>query len=125
MKLGFKQFLLFEEKKTYTKSDAKELGDSMNLDWEKYDLEQFRMGLEVESEHDDDSDLDVVDTEKDLAKIVIAHLNELPDYYSKLKSVEEEAPANVVGTGAGVAGLTEPVGKKSVIAFKKRKDDDE
>jgi len=123
MRLRFKQFLLFEEKRTYSKSEAKKIGDLLNLDWQKYDLDQFRMGLEVEAEHDDDSDLDVVDSEKDLAKIVVAHLNELPDYYTRLKSVEEEAPANAVGAGAGVAGLTEPFGKKSILFTKKREDE--
>jgi hypothetical protein len=56
-----------------------------------------------------------------LGRIVLAHLKEVPKYYTKLKKVEEDAPANSVGTGAGVAGLTEPVGKGSVLFFTKRK----
>jgi hypothetical protein len=117
---NFKKYLLIESK-TYSQDEAKKIGDSLSVDWKKYDLEQFRMGLEVESEHDDGSDLDVVNSKAELAKIVLAHLKEMPNYYTKLKKMEEDAPANSVGTGAGVAGLTEPVGKKSVIQFTKRK----
>lgn len=118
----FKQHFLVEAK-TFSKEQAKKIGDSLSVDWKKYDLEQFRIGLEVESEHDDGSELDVVDSKKDLAKIVLAHLKEMPNYYTKLKKMEEEAPANAVGAGSGVAGLTEPVGKKSVIMFTKRRKD--
>jgi hypothetical protein len=116
----FKELLLVEAK-TFNKDDAKAIGDSLNVDWSKVDLEQFRMGLKVESEHNDGSKLDVVKSKKDLGKIVLAHLKEVPNYYTKLKQVEEDAPANAVGSGAGVAGLTEPVGKKSVLMFSKRK----
>lgn len=119
----FKTFLI--EKVSYSTDDAKKIGDSLSVDWKKYDLEQFRIGLEIESEHDDDSELDVVNSEQDLAKIVLAHLNELPDYYTRLKKVEEDAPANAVGTGAGVAGITEPIGKKSILFRDKRKRKDD
>ena len=115
----FKTFLI--EKVSYSTDDAKKIGDSLSVDWKKYDLQQFRIGLEIESEHDDGSELDVVNSEQDLAKIVLAHLNELPDYYTRLKKVEEDAPANAVGTGAGVAGITEPIGKKSILFRDKRK----
>ncbi|CAB4141234.1 hypothetical protein UFOVP410_73 [uncultured Caudovirales phage] len=113
---NFKQFL--SEAKSFTKDQAKEIGDSLSVDWKKYDLEQFRRGLEVESEHDDGSELDVVGSKKDLGKIVLAHLKELPDYYTRLKKMEEDAPANSVGTGAGVAGLVEPL---IPLTFVKRK----
>lgn len=109
------------EARKFDSDSAKKIGDSLNVDWKKYDLEQFRMGLEVETEHDDGTILDVVKSNKDLAKIVLAHLKEVPDYYTKLKKVEEEAPVNAVGSGAGVAGLREPVGKKPILFFGKRK----
>ena len=49
-----------------------------------YSLAQFKMGLKVEGEHKDITKGDPVKT----AKIVLAHLKELPDYYTKLKKVE-------------------------------------
>jgi len=52
----------------------------------KYNLAQFKAGLKVEHEHVDITKGDPVKT----AKIVLAHLNELPDYYTKLKKVEKK-----------------------------------
>lgn len=122
--ISFKKYLnnasksVILESKQFTADEAKEIGNKLKVDWKKVDLEQFRMGLEVESEHDDNSKLDVVKSKLDLGKIALAHLNEIPDYYTKLKKMEEEAPANAVGTGAGVAGLKEPL---IPIQFQKRK----
>ena len=104
--ITFKTFLI--EKKAFSLKDAKRIGALLDVDWDKIDINQFAMGLSVESEHDDGGPLDVVKSEKDLAKIVLAHLKETPNYYTKLKQVEEEAPANSVA-GGGVAGLTEPI----------------
>ena len=103
---SFKKFLA--ESKSFSTNAAKTLGDSLGVDWDKVDMSQFKLGLSVEAEHDDGGKLDVVDTDKDLAKIVLAHLKEIPNYYTKLKKVEEDAPANSVGAG-GIAGLREPI----------------
>jgi hypothetical protein len=98
-------------KKSFTKSDAREIGDKHKVDFDKYDLEEFRKGLEVELEHDD-PEYDTVNSESDLVKIVLAHLNEKPNYYTLLaKHVEEEGIANAVGDGSNVA-LDEPIVKK-------------
>ncbi len=83
------------EKRKFTSEEAKWAGDELGIDWLKFDLEQFRMGLEVELEHG------VVDpvtnvTNDDLtmtAKIALAHLKEIPDYYTRLKKMEAEAEA--------------------------------
>lgn len=86
-----KAFLQFiSEAKSFSADEAKEIGDSLSVDWDKVDLKQFRRGLEVESEHDKNDELDVVKNKKDLAKIVLAHLRELPDYYTKLDKMEKE-----------------------------------
>jgi hypothetical protein len=104
---SFRSFLS-EEKRTFSKEQAKQLGDKLSVDWSKVDINQFIKGLSIESEHDDGGKLDVVDSDSDLAKIVLAHLKELPDYYSKLEKVEEEVPVNSL-SGDGVAGLREPI----------------
>ena len=106
---SFHSFLIEESKRKFSKDAAKRLGDSLSVNWDMVSVDQFVMGLSVEAEHDDGGDLDVVDSDKDLAKIVLAHLKEKPDYYTKLRSVEEEVPANSIG-GNGVAGLKgEPI----------------
>ena len=37
--------------KHFTRDDAKRIGESIGIDWTKFDIEQFRMRLDVELEH--------------------------------------------------------------------------
>lgn len=79
--------------KSYSQKKAKAIGDSLGLDWKEISLEQFRIGLDVEMEHGT-YDLETNVTDDDLfltAKIVLAHLKEIPDYYSRLLKMEKEA----------------------------------
>ncbi len=80
-------------KKEFTTEEAKKIGDMINIDWTKYDLEQFRMGLGVELEHGlHDAETNVTnDDEVITGKIALAHLKEIPDYYTRLASMEKEA----------------------------------
>ncbi len=77
----------------FTAEEARDVGASLNLDWERIDIEQFRRGLEVELEHGArDPETNV--TNDDLAltgKIAWAHLKEFPDYYTRLDKMEAEA----------------------------------
>jgi len=75
----------------FNSAQARITGDKLGVNWKKVDLEQFRMGLEVEAEHDQGDKLDVVRSTKDLGKIALAHLKEMPDYYTRLKRMEREA----------------------------------
>lgn len=77
----------------FTIEDARRIGDALKIDWGQVDLEQFRMGLEVELEHGTrDPETNVTgDDELLTGKIALAHLREFPDYYSRLAKLEEEA----------------------------------
>jgi len=57
-----------------------------------FDLEQFRQGLDVELEHGSRvGDTNVTDDDPLLtAKIALAHLRELPDYYTRLARMEAD-----------------------------------
>lgn len=66
-------------------AQAKKVGDRLLVDWDAVDLEQFRMGLGVEMEHRDITGGNLIET----AKIVLAHLKELPDYYTRLGRMEK------------------------------------
>jgi len=79
--------------KRFTTEEAKKIGDTIGVDWEKYNLEQFRMGLEVELEHGKrDSFTNVTHDDPVMTgKIALAHLNEFPDYYTRLEKMEKEA----------------------------------
>jgi hypothetical protein len=58
-----------------------------------FDLEQFRKGMEVELEHGlHDPATNVTDDDPVVTgKIALAHLNEFPDYYTRLERMEEQA----------------------------------
>lgn len=77
----------------YTTERAKEIGDKLGIDWSRFDVEQFRTGLDVELEHGSrDPSTDVTGNDPLLTgKIALAHLNEFPDYYTRLTQMEKEA----------------------------------
>jgi len=79
--------------RTFTTEEARQVGNQIGIKWTEVDLEQFRMGLEVELEHGIRNVVTNV-TNDDLVltgKIALAHLMELPDYYTRLMRMEEEA----------------------------------
>ena len=80
-------------KKHFSYEDAKRVGEALGLDWCKFDVEQFLMGMDVELEHGlvDPATNVSDDDEMITGKIALAHLNEFPDYYTRLKKMEEEA----------------------------------
>lgn len=81
------------EGKQFTSDEARRIGDTIGIDWNHVDLEQFRLGLSVEMEHGDhDPTTDVTHGDPLLTgKIAWAHLNEYPDYYTRLAELEREA----------------------------------
>ncbi len=76
-----------------SREEAKEIGDRLGLAWDRFDVEQFRRGMDVELEHGlADPNTDVTGDDLMLTgKIALAHLNEFPDYYDRLEEMEEEA----------------------------------
>ena len=44
------------KEKRFSLDKAKQIGDSLGIDWNKIGIEQFRMGLEVELEHGAETD---------------------------------------------------------------------
>ncbi|MDO8569966.1 MAG: DUF5661 family protein [Candidatus Daviesbacteria bacterium] len=80
-------------KTSFTIEEAKQIGDKLNITWEKWDVEQFRMGLDVELEHGTISPSTSVTDDDPIktGKIALAHLNEFPDYYTRLARLEKEA----------------------------------
>lgn len=79
----------------FSVGQARELGIQLGIDWDssRFDVEQFRMGLGVELEHGrQDVATNVSDDDEVMtAKIALAHLNEFPDYYTRLAKMEAEA----------------------------------
>jgi hypothetical protein len=81
------------DNKHFTQEQAQEIGEQLGLDWSKFDVEQFRRGMDVELEHGlHDPNTNVSDDDPVVTgKIALAHLNEFPDYYDRLDKMEEEA----------------------------------
>ncbi len=81
------------DKKHFSIAESKNIGEQLGLKWDKFDVEQFRMGMDVELEHGLRDSLTNVTDDNSLitGKIALAHLNEFPDYYTRLEKMEKEA----------------------------------
>jgi len=82
-----------EPKTLFTTEEAKRVGETLDIDWSKFDVEQFRMGMDVELEHGlRDPNTNVSNDDPTITgKIALAHLNEFSDYYTRLAEMEKEA----------------------------------
>jgi hypothetical protein len=81
--------------KSFTADEARQVGEQIGIDWATapFDVDQFRRGMDVELEHGLHDLVTNVTGDDPLVtgKIALAHLNEFPDYYSRLERMEEEA----------------------------------
>lgn len=79
----------------FTPEQAAEVAKALGIDFQeaRFDLEQFRRGMEVELEHGRrDPATNVTDDDPmTTGRIAWAHLKELPDYYDRLDEMEREA----------------------------------
>jgi hypothetical protein len=84
-----------EERRTSIE-EAKRVGDTIGVDWDHFDLEQFRAGMDVEYEHGShDPQTDVTQDDPIVTgKIALAHMKEFPDYYERLERMEAEAKSD-------------------------------
>jgi len=79
----------------FSAEEARRIGEQIGIDWDSspFDVDQFRRGMDVELEHGR-HDLATNVTDDDpvtTGKIARAHLNEFPDYYTRLEQMEEQA----------------------------------
>lgn len=98
-------------RKTVSPRKAHKIGDELGVDWTRITPEEFRRGMETELEHGrrhPETDI----TGDDLlltGKIALAHLEEFPDYYTRLARMEEEAKAYWASVGAPAVPVEEMV----------------
>lgn len=89
----------------FTAEQARAVGEQIGIDWASapFDVEQFRSGMDVELEHGSrDPATDVTGSDPVVTgKIALAHLNEFPDYYTRLALMETEADAYWAAKGGG------------------------
>ncbi|HVN62837.1 MAG TPA: DUF5661 family protein [Gaiellaceae bacterium] len=81
------------ETRRTTAEEARRVGDEIGVDWTRFDLEQFRAGMDVEYEHGShDPQTNVTNDDPIVTgKIALAHMKEFPDYYERLERMEREA----------------------------------
>jgi hypothetical protein len=81
--------------KRFTAEEARMIGEEIGVDWgsASFDVEQLRMGMDVELEHGlHDPATNVTDDDPLVTgKIALAHLNEFADYYTRLAKMEADA----------------------------------
>ncbi len=84
-------------RKKFTEKEVKEVGEKLGIRWDKFDVDQFRRGMDVELEHGlVDLKTNVTNDDPILTgKIALAHLNEIADYYDWLEEMEKEAEAEI------------------------------
>jgi Protein of unknown function (DUF5661) len=86
---------LMEQDPAFSREQARRIGEAIGIDWSasRFDVDQFHMGLGVELEHGRrDAETNVSDDDElTTGKIARAHLNEFPDYYTRLAKMEAEA----------------------------------
>ena len=89
------------ERVSFSAEDARRIGEGIGIDWSSapFDVEQFRMGMDVELEHGlHDLLTNVTDSDPVVTgKIALAHLKEFPDYYTRLAKMEAEARRDHAG----------------------------
>jgi len=80
-------------KENFTIEEASFIAKHLDVRFDKFDVEQFRIGLNVELEHGSINNVTNVTNDDPIltGKIALAHLNEFPDYYKRLAKMEEEA----------------------------------
>ena len=84
-------------KKSFTTEEAKKVGETIGVDFIKFDLEWFRKGMDVELEHGTiDPNTNVTNDDPIVTgKIALAHINEFADYYERLDKMEKEAEGKI------------------------------
>lgn len=84
-------------KTSFTKEEAAAIALLLDIDFRKtkFDLNEFWIGVNTELEHGRKYNQTNVTADDPITtgKIALAHLSEFPDYYKRLKVLEEEAKA--------------------------------
>jgi uncharacterized protein DUF5661 len=90
-----------KKRKPISIDQARRVGESLHIDWEQVDLEEFRQGLMGNHKPG------AVDPETGLtydsvlltAKVVLAHMEQFPDYFTRLAKLKEEVDEYQSGRG--------------------------
>ena len=81
-----------KKRKNISSEEAQRIGEALHIDWDQVDLEQFRQGLmgEVDQANMDPETGRTYDSVLLSGKLVAAHMQEFPDYFTRLAKLKEE-----------------------------------
>ena len=82
-----------KKRKHISSEEAQRIGEALHIDWDQVDLEQFRQGLmgEVDQANMDPETGRTYDSVLLSGKLVVAHIQEFPDYFTRLEKLKAEA----------------------------------
>ena len=81
-----------KKRKQISMDEAKRVGESLHIDWDQVDLEEFRQGLmgnHKEGAIDPETGLTYEDVLL-AGKVVLTHMEEFPDYFTRLAKLKAE-----------------------------------
>jgi hypothetical protein len=108
----------------YTEKLINNIAEKTGIDISKFDMNELVMGMDVELEHGSSNEkTDVTDDDPiKTFKIVMAHMHEMPDYYTKLKKMEKkENISEYARRMRELAGLSEGSQNKSLKTIQEGK----
>jgi hypothetical protein len=81
-----------KKRKQISLDEAKRIGESLCIDWDQVDLEQFRQGvMENERQRRGNPEMELTDDGILLAgQLVLTHVEEFPDYFTRLEKLKAE-----------------------------------
>ena len=93
-----------KKRKQISLEEARRVGEALHIDWGQVNLEEFHQGLMGHHK-------EAIDTETGLmyqgvlltAKVVLEHVQEFPDYYSRLAKLEAEVDDYRVGVNQRIS----------------------
>lgn len=77
-----------KKRKQISAKEAKLIGKSLHIDWDQVDLEEFRQGL-MKGAHDSEP-APIYPGVLLTGRVVLNHMQEFPDYFTRLAKLEEE-----------------------------------
>ena len=81
-----------KKRKQISSDEAKRIGESLHIDWDQVDLEQFRQGL-MGNHKQGSMDPETGRTYDGVlltGRVVLAHMQEFPDYFTRLERLKAE-----------------------------------
>jgi hypothetical protein len=82
-----------KRRKQISSEEARRIGESLHIDWDQVDLEQFRRDLMGDQKQEEAMDPEtgmIYDGVLLSGKIVMAHIQEFPDYFARLARLKKE-----------------------------------